>query len=395
MTFSSRVPGSLAPNRLARAVERVRAEGSEIIDLTISNPTGAGFSYPRRLLDPLADARGLEYRPSPRGLPDARQAVAGDFARRGLEVDADHIALTASTSEAYAVLFKLLCDAGDEVLVPRPSYPLFEHLTRLESVTPVPYDLDYHLRWDVDVGSVERAVSDRTRALLLVNPNNPTGSYVEARELAALAAICAARGVTIVSDEVFADYDLLPAAGHTRGTLIGRSDVLGFTLGGLSKSIGLPQAKLGWIAASGNDRMVEEALTRLDLVLDTYLSVSTPVQLAAGNLLASGATVRRQIHDRVRANLHACSRILDDYPACRLLRAEGGWSAVLQVPSLLPEEDLVLALLIEERVLVHPGYFFDFPSECYLVLSLLAAEDQFAAGVRRVLDRCNPDVNGS
>lgn len=395
MRFSGRVPASLAPNRLALALEQMRAERTPFVDLTESNPTRAGFIYPEGLLDSLGDSASLSYRPQPRGGIEARRAVADDFARRGRRIDPDRIALTASTSEAYALIFKLLCDAGDEVLVPRPSYPLFEHLTALESVTPVPYDLEYHVRWDVDLSSVERALSPRTRALVLVSPNNPTGSFVESGELDALARICAAREIAIVSDEVFADYPLLAAPAGVRGELSGRADVLGFTLGGLSKTVGLPQVKLGWIAASGGDAQVERALTRLDLVLDTYLSVGTPVQLAAGDLLAKGAAVREQIHHRVQRNLAACTALVAQYPACRLLRAEGGWSAVVRVPSIVPEDDLVLALLREEHVLTYPGYFFDFPQESYIVLSLLVPEDTFVSGVGRVLARCSSGVTGS
>lgn len=394
MTFSTRVPDSLAPNRLARALEQLRTAQVAFIDLTTSNPTRAGFVYPPRLLDALADERGLTYRPQPRGLASARQAVADDFVRRGHAMDPDRIALTSSTSEAYGLIFKLLCDAGDEVLVPRPSYPLFEHLTHLESVTAVPYDLEYHGRWEINLASVEHGLSKRTRALLVVSPNNPTGNYVDAETLDALARLCTAHDVAIVSDEVFADYTL-DHPGRPGGTLLDREDVLGFTLGGLSKTVGLPQVKLGWIAVSGAAALVEQALLRLDLVLDTYLSVSTPVQLAAAELLTAGAGVRAQIHERVRRNLAACATLVSEYPACRLLRAEGGWSAVLQVPSLMSEEDLVLALLVEDHVLTHPGYFFDFPRESYIVLSLLVPEGTFVSGLRRILERWRPPVAGA
>ncbi len=263
-----------------------------ILDLTESNPTRAGIAYPPALLAPLADPRGLRYDPRPFGLPSARQAVSDDYARRGVAIAADRVVLTASTSDAYGWLFKLLADAGDEVLVPRPSYPLFDHLTRLEGVVARPYDLDYHGRWSIDFASIEGALSSRTRAVLLVSPNNPTGSFVKQHELDRLAELCAPRDVALIADEVFADYELEPGAAARAGRVLDRRDVLAFSLGGLSKSVGLPQVKLGWIGVAGPDRLVAAALDRLELVCDTYLSVSTPVQASAAELLAAGAPVR-------------------------------------------------------------------------------------------------------
>lgn len=390
MRFSSRVPLQLEQNRLALAVAQLRAKGVAIVDLTGSNPTRAGFEYPADLLAPLADARGLHYHPEPLGLLEARRAVAADFARRGLSIDPARIALTASTSEAYSLLFKVLCNPGDDVLVPQPSYPLFEHLTRLDGVEATPYRLEYHGRWSIDVASVERALTPRTRAVLLVNPNNPTGNYVKSDELDRIAHLCAQHQVALISDEVFDDYVLDPHPGP-RAALCERLDVLGFTLGGLSKSIGLPQAKLGWIALSGSDTIVDAALPRLEFACDTYLSVSTPVQLAAATLLERGATVRRQIQSRLRANLATCAALVASAPACTVLHAEAGWSAVIQVPTLAPEEELMLALLQESSVLVHPGYFFDFSRESFLIVSLLTPEATFADGLGRVVARFAPD----
>jgi len=384
--FSSRVPRELAANRLTIAVAAQRAAGRRPpIDLTASNPTCAGFDYPHDLLAPLADPRALAYAPAPFGMRSAREAVARDYARHGLEVPPDRIVLTASTSDAYSMLFKLLADAGDEVLVPRPSYPLFDPLTRLDLVTPRPYDLDIHGGWAVDVGSVERAITPRTRALLIVSPNNPTGSFVTADELDRLAAICAPRGIAIVADEVFADYELRAGARASAGRVAARADVLSFSLGGLSKSIGLPQVKLGWIALSGPDALVRAALERLEHVCDAYLAVSTPVQVAAPSLLERGAAIRDQIAQRVAVNYATLGAGRDAAPACGVLPADGGWSAVVQVPSLEPEEDLVLRLLATDEVLVHPGYFFDFPRESFLVVSLLPPPAAFADGIARVL----------
>jgi alanine-synthesizing transaminase len=384
MMFSSRLPTDLAPNRLSAALASARAAGRPLIDLTASNPTRAELNYPEALLDSLSDPRGLLYRPEPLGLLAARQAVAADFARRGREVDPDRIALTASTSEAYSLLFKLLCDPGDEVLVPRPSYPLFDHLTRLDAVVAVPYDLEYHVSWSIDFSSVENGLSERTRAVLLVNPNNPTGNFVSEPELEQLAGLCAGRGVALIADEVFADYPL-QAPRAPVASLLERRDLLGFTLGGLSKSIGLPQAKLGWIVVSGGEATVRHALHRLELACDTYLSVSTPVQLAAADLLRRGAPVREQIAERIALNYHWLIDRVAGTPSCAILRSDGGWSAVMQVPRLGSEEDLVLTLLCDADVLVHPGYFFDFSSESYLILSLLPAAAAFRDGTSRIL----------
>jgi len=392
--FSARVPGQLGANRLATAVAARRAAGAPVLDLTESNPTRAGFTYPSSLLAPLGHPRGLRYEPRPFGLASARQAVADDYARRGVRVGADRVVLTASTSDAYGWLFKLLADPGDEVLVPRPSYPLFEHLTRLEGVVARPYDLEYHGAWAADFGSVEAALSDRTRAVLIVSPNNPTGSFVKQHELDRLAALCAPRGVALIADEVFGDYELDPGAAADAARVLDRRDILVFSLGGLSKSIGLPQVKLGWMALAGPDALVAAALDRLELVCDTYLSVATPVQASAAELLAAGAPVRADIAARVQANYRALATRIATTPSCRLLRSEGGWYAVLQVPSLEPEEDLVLSLLLDDDVLTHPGYFFDFPRESFLVVSLLPPPALFEEGTGRILRHFDCTVTG-
>jgi aspartate/methionine/tyrosine aminotransferase len=385
VTFSARVPPDLGPNRLARAVRRVRAAGP-LVDLTLSNPTRADFEYPADLLAPLAQSRGLVYDPSPFGLAEARLAVARDYRRRGLIIDLDRIVLTASTSEAYSLLFKLLADAGDEVLVPRPSYPLFDHLTRLDAVSAVPYDLEYHDGWDIDRASLERAITTRTRAVLAVSPNNPTGSFVKREEMAYLVRICGAKDVPLIVDEVFTDYELLPGALARAGqALEAGGDILTFSLGGLSKSAGLPQVKLGWIAVGGPDPLVRPALERLEVVADSYLSVSTPVQAAAPELIEGAAGVRAQIQARTAANYRQLATLTAAVPACSVLRAEGGWNGVLQVPSLESEEDLVVDLVERAGVLAHPGYFFDFPRESFLIVSLLPPEAVFGDGIGRVL----------
>lgn len=386
--FSQRVPDDLSLNRLSAAVSRLQRMGRAILDLTLSNPTLAGFEYPPDLLQPLADAASLVYDPHPFGISAARRAVAADYERRGAAVPAERIVLTASTSEAYSLLFKLLTDSGDEVLVPRPSYPLFDHLARLDAVVNRPYELEYDgTRWSIDFDSLERAITPRSRAVLVVHPNNPTGSFIKRAELDCLAHVCSAHDLAIVSDEVFADYEIEaiePATANVRGRVLDCQDVLAFSLGGLSKSIGLPQVKLGWIGVTGPDGLVEQALRRLEVVCDTYLSVSTPVQVAAAELLRCGAPVRTQIQARIRANYRRLASLALSAPSCRVLRAEGGWYGVLQVPSCGTEEDLVLDLVERDGLLTHPGYFFDFSRETFLVVSLLVPEDAFADGISRL-----------
>ena len=383
MTFSARLPDRLQPNAVSVAVETLRAAGTPLVDLTESNPTRVGLPYPAGLLASLSGPRALLYEPAPLGLWSAREAVATDAWRRGARIDPADVVLTASTSESYAWLFKLLCDPGDCVLVPRPSYPLFEHLTRLEVVQAVPYDLEYHGRWTIDFARIEDAPA-ATRAVLVVSPNNPTGSFVSTAELDRLAALCARRGWALIADEVFSDYNL--DEGRAVTDLTTRVDVRSFTLGGASKSLGLPQVKLGWMTIGGDRRTREEVRSRLELIADTFLSVSTPVQVAAPSLLQEAAVVRSAIQTRIRRNLSEARRIAAAHPSCELLHTEGGWSAVIRVPAVRSEEDLVLGLLHRERILVHPGFFFDFRHEAYGVVSLLPEEDVFASALNRVLD---------
>jgi alanine-synthesizing transaminase len=382
--FSNRLPPNPVPNALSRRLAALHAERVAFVDLTESNPTRAGFEYPDDLLRHLTDAAGLRYEPQPFGLPLARAAVAGDYARRGAHVDPTHVVLTASTSEAYSWLFKLLCSPGDHVLVPRPSYPLFEHLTRLEAVEATTYDLEYHGRWEIDAASVARAVSPRTRAVLIVSPNNPTGSYIKAAELEQLAALCNEHDLSLIADEVFVDYALDAPPDRVTDVAL-QTEALAFSLGGLSKSAGLPQLKLGWIVVGGTPVRRVAALEGLELIADSYLSVATPVQVAAPDILARGAAIRDGIWRRLRANLAALRGLADSFPGANVLACEGGWYAVVRVPATVPEEELVLGLLDRERILVHPGYFFDFPREAYLVTSLLPPPDVFSDAAARML----------
>ena len=383
--LSSRLPRDLSPNATARAVDALRARGVDVLDLTESNPTRAGFDYPPDVLMPLADPRGGAYTPHPLGLVSARDAVAREFARRGLRVSPDRIGLTASTSDAYSLLFKLFCDAGDAVLVPRPSYPLFEHLTRLESIRPIPYSLEYHGSWRIDLDSLRGAIEPRVRALLIVSPNNPTGSFLHGDDLVPVIDLCAAHDLALIGDEVFTDF-ALDGASHAV-PVFAQDQVVTCSLGGLSKSAGLPQVKLGWVAFNGPAERIHEVLSGYELVADTYLSVSTPVQVAAPSLIDAGVGIRSQIHARLARNLAALRAAITDYPAATVLTCEGGWSAVVQLPAFRSEEALVLELLNDDHVLVHPGYFFDFPNETFVVVSLLVEPDTFIRGVTRLLAR--------
>lgn len=382
--FSTRVPGDRRPNRLSQAIAAARANGS-LIDLTVSNPTRVGFQYPAGLLDSLSDPAALTYDPAPFGLPDARAAIAETYTRRGLPIGADRIVLTASTSEAYSILFKLLCDPGGSVLTPAPSYPLFEHLARLDAVAERRYALEYHGAWTIDTASLDRGWTADTRAVLAVTPNNPTGSILRDGDADELARRCAERRAALILDEVFADYPLGGAFEEPRA--LASPPCLVFRLGGLSKAIGLPQVKLGWIAVQGPDGMVDEALDRLELICDTYLSVSTPVQAAARDLLDRGGAVRAQILERVRANDACLREIISASAGATALPADGGWSAVVRVPAIRSEEALVLELLEKDGVIVHPGYFFDFAHEAFLVVSLLPMPSLFARGIGLVKDR--------
>lgn len=375
--FSTRLPSSLVPSPLAAEVAARRARPGRIVDLTLSNPTVAGLAYPETLATAWSNAEALRYAPDPRGLASARAAIAAWHASVGEAMDPDRLVLTASTSEAYSHLFKLLCDAGDTVLVPCPSYPLFEHLAQLDAVPVERYTFRDAGRWELDEAELRARITPRTRAIIVVAPNNPTGSVPSLGEWAAIAEVCRQHDLALVVDEVFSAYPLAAGIDHVR--LPDLPGVLTFRLNGLSKLVGLPQAKLGWIAVSGPDAQVRAALDALELVADTYLSVSTPVQVAAPTLLTEGAVVRAAIAARLRANLAATvARVAGTAIDVRL--PDGGWSVVLRVPCVGGPDDVALALLAHD-VIVHPGYFYDLPHDGYLVLSLLTPEADMHAGL--------------
>ena len=380
--FSSRFHWDFRPNRLARALAEKRRAGERLLDLTQSNPTRAGIEYPPEILSAFQDPGMLAYDPAPAGARQAREAVAAYYAARGQRVEPERILLTASSSEAYAYIFKLLSDPGDEVLVPRPSYPLFEFLAAMESIEVRPYPLAYHGGWSMDLDALEAAISPRTRAVSLVNPNNPTGSYVKRLEVQRLAHLCAERGIAIISDEVFSDYSFAPDPQRV-ATLAGLDECLVFVLSGLSKVAGLPQMKLGWIAVSGPPAMRAEAMEKLEWIADTYLSVGTPVQCAAAKLLAAGEQVQGRIRQRTAANLaHARAALAGS--AANILAVEGGWYIAAQLPRIRSEEEWAVDLLALENVLTQPGFFYDFESEAYLILSLLTETAVFQEGIAKL-----------
>ncbi|HXX69323.1 MAG TPA: pyridoxal phosphate-dependent aminotransferase [Polyangiaceae bacterium] len=381
--YSLRSHFDLTPNRIAQAIASVRKAGRPLLDLTESNPTKAAIPCDGpAVLAALAAPASLVYEPSALGTMGAREAVASYLAAEGIPIEPAHIALTTSTSEAYAFAFKLLCDPGDEVLVPQPSYPLFEHLAALECVRPVGYRLAYDGAWHIDLPSLRSALSERSRAIVCVNPNNPTGSYVKAAELAALASL----GLPIVSDEVFAPYALRDDPTRARSAIAAPGAPLVLALGGLSKSAALPQMKLGWMALSGEPARVDEALDRLELIADAFLSVGAPVQHALPALFAAGSISRQAIRARTRANVNWLAAAVLGSPAS-LLDVEGGWYAVLRIPGTRSEEEWVSAFVTDDGVLVHPGHFFDFESEAYVVMSLLTPEPILREGCARILAR--------
>lgn len=379
MTFSERSGLDRAPNRLSFELDALRRRGAPLLDLTQSNPTAAGIPYDvEALRRAIGEPRWLRYEPDPRGARVAREAVCASWAELGQAVTPEQVLLTASTSEAYAHLFKLLCDPGDEILIPAPSYPLFEHLARFEGVQVVPYPLAFDGSWYIDVPALAARVGPRARGIVLVSPNNPTGNFVKTEELRALAQL----GLPVISDEVFGPYGIDVPRHAARSALEGEG-LLVFALSGLSKLAALPQLKLAWITVQGPSALATEAIERLELILDGYLSPSAPVVLALPELLAASAASRASIRARIADNARTLARACAGTPLT-LLPIEGGWYAVLRFPSTRPEETWVLSLLTETGVLIQPGYFFDFPSEPYGVVSLLTPEATLAEGVARI-----------
>jgi alanine-synthesizing transaminase len=388
--FSDRTNWKLTRNRLTEALEEARSSGVRVLDLTISNPTQAGLHYDEpQILQSLASPRSMDYDPQPKGLPNARAAVAAYYqTQHGIQnLDLDRLILTTSTSEGYSFVLRLLCNPGDELLVPKPSYPLFEFLADLQDVKLVPYPLIYDHGWQMDFPSLEKAVSKRTRAVVVVHPNNPTGSYVHPQEQESLNRFCRERELALIADEVFLDYahDRAP-----RQSFAANQDVLTFTLSGVSKISALPQMKVAWIATSGPAQQVEAAQARLEVIADTYLSMNAPIQCATPVLLDQRKNIQPQLLDRVLSNLAELDRQLAQQKTCQRLSLEGGWYAVLRVPVTQTDEELAVDLLSRKAVLVHPGHFYDFSTDGYLVLSLITQKPEFAEALQRVFKMLNP-----
>jgi alanine-synthesizing transaminase len=384
--FSTRFKWNLDSNRLALMLEEKRRSRARVLDLTQSNPTRVGVRYPAdAILNALGRPESIVYDPSPRGLLAARAAVSDYYRERSIEVDPAHVHLTASTSEGYSYLFKLLADQGQSVLAPQPSYPLFEFLAALEGIELRPYELNYlhPMGWEIDFDSLERAIDDSTRAVIVVSPNNPTGSFIKRPEVERLNGICSRHGLALICDEVFGDY-FFDADERRVPSLVTNHPVLTFVLSGFSKILALPQMKLGWIVTAGQAALRDEAIERLDLIADTFLSVGTPVQHAAPVWLKFRSEIQGQILERLRGNLQYLRQVES---SCRLLTVEGGWCAALDIPRYMPEEEWVVHLLERDDVLTHPGYFFDFPREAFLIVSLLPEPEVFREAIDRLFQR--------
>ena len=383
IAFSKRTGWDLGESAFAAAIREARASERELLDLTVSNPTACGFEYDAEaLLASLTAAEGLLYDPDPRGMRSAREAVAVYYADHGAAVDPDALMLTTSTSEGYAHLFRLLCDAGDEVLVAQPSYPLFDFLADLHDVQLQSYPLFYDYGWWIDFAELERRIGPRTRAILVVHPNNPTGHWTGAAERARLRELCARNGLALIVDEVFLDYPLNDAA-RQPSFAAEEAEGLTFVLSGMSKIAGLPQMKVAWVLTLGPEDARREALRRLEVIGDTFLSMNAPMQHALPRWLASRGGVQRQILSRIRANVAGLRA-----SGVRMLEAEAGWSAVLRVPV---SAEMLLAV---QGVVVHPGSFYGIGERNRVVVSLLTPEREFREGLRCIRGAELDDPNG-
>jgi alanine-synthesizing transaminase len=380
--FSLRTGWDVGESSYAATVREALAPGRKLYDLTVSNPTRCGFSYDAEsLLTPLTDVRGLVYDPDPRGIMSAREAVAGYYRNHGAEVNPDHILLTTSTSESYSFLFRLLCDPGDEVLVAQPSYPLFDFLATLDDVRLRPYPLFYDHGWWIDFAELERSITSRTRAILVVHPNNPTGHCTDTPERERLEEVCARHNLALIVDEVFLDYSLRGSQPRSFGG--GDPRVLTFVISGLSKIAGLPQMKAAWLVVGGPEEALRQAIDRLEIIADTFLSMNAPIQLALPSWLAGRHAIQGQILERLRTNFAMVAELAVAHPdRLRVLKCEAGWSAVLALPGCVGELDCAERLVRERGVIVHPGSFYGMADSQHIVVSLLGPSEDFAAGIQ-------------
>jgi len=379
--FASRTKWNLKPNRLAEALERHKSSGRRLVDLSASNPTECGFKYDARaIMRSLCAPASMQYCPDPKGLKSARQAVTDYYAERGEGVAVDDLILTASTSEAYSFIFRLLCNPGDELLIPTPGYPLFDFLADVNDVKLARYPLFYDHGWHIDMHALKQAIMPRTRGIIVVHPNNPTGHFTKPEEIAQLNQICSANRMAIIADEVFLDFALDAA----RKSFVANTGALTFTMSGISKISGLPQMKFAWLAVSGPEAEKREAVARLEMIADTYLSMNAPIQWAAPVLLRQRIAFQEQLTARVRANFAELDAQLAKMQRVSRLVVEGGWYAVLRIPATRSDEDLAIELLEKRDVYLHPGHFYDFPKDGYLVVSLITPTQDFSEGLRRV-----------
>lgn len=384
--FSKRTNWNLEPNRLSAALAVVRASGKQILDLTISNPT-CGFHYDSHAIrEALSNPAVMHYEPNLRGIESARKAVADYYFAHSARVDLESIFLTVSTSEAYSFALRLLCNPHDEVLVPSPSYPLLDFLADILDVSLVSYPLLYDHGWQIDFHALDKSITERTRAIIIVNPNNPTGHYLKASEIERLNEICERNELALLGDEVFLDF---PLSSAKASTLAANKGALTFTLSGISKISGLPQMKMAWLAVSGPERIKAQTLARLEIIADTYLSVNAPVQLALPNFLKQSFAFQEELLLRVNRNLGELDRQLAQQTLCSRHEIEGGWYAIVRVPDVQDDDELALGLLEDENIYVHPGYFYGFSDRGRLVISLIAPERDFSEGVRLLLNRVN------
>lgn len=387
--FSNRVDLKTSPNELARIVKRHKACGRTVLDLTETNPTKIGLTYEKgEILAALSRPEGLRYEPDPCGILPAREAICGYYREIGDNVDPGAVYLTSSTSEAYAAVFKLLGDPGDEILIPCPGYPLLNYLARFESLLGIFYPKRYapERGWYLDFDAIEARITPKTRAIVVVSPNNPTGAYLKDREIIALDRICCRHDMALIVDEVFWDYNDTCSFQPVQSA-VNRCKTLTFVLNGFSKMVALPQVKLGWIVVSGEKKQLGIAKKRLEMLLDFYLSVSAQSQYAVGGLLALRHAIQGQIKNRIAFNQKELNRNLAETENCRMLLREGGWYAVVEIDDQWEDDARVATLLSEDRTLVHPGYFYDFHREGFIVISLLTQVDLFKQGIRALVKR--------
>ncbi|MDP9340433.1 MAG: pyridoxal phosphate-dependent aminotransferase [Acidobacteriota bacterium] len=391
--FSNRTGWNLEHSKLSQALTEYRRCGKPLIDLTRSNPTECGFHYDSDvILQALNNPGSMNYEPIAQGLPQARAAVAGYYSARGSHVSVDDIFLTTGTSEAYSFLLRTLCNPGDEVLIPQPGYPLLNFLADLHDVTLVRYALVYDYGWQIDFHSLRQAITPRARAIVIVHPNNPTGHFCKAHEMEQLHQLCSEHQLALIADEVFLDFGLGAAAAPR--SFVSSTEALTFTMSGLSKISGLPQMKLAWLVVTGPQQLTQQAMARLEMIADTYLSMNTPMQLALGVLMGQRHTFQKQCVQRVQNNLAHLDEMLSSQKLCARLRVEGGWYAVLTMPPIATDDELAFELLHDCGVYLHPGHFYDFPGNGYLVVSLIAPESEFASGIGALLEMLRDKSGG-